>query len=517
MSNVLGRYLPASVPGYGVVTPFGRTPKGSREIQRAAVRMDVVWPGEKKLLPTIRAALEACGARDGSTLSFHHHLRNGDYVLNMVLQAAADMGLRGLRIAASSLFPVHAPLVEHFESGVVHGVYTAYVAGPVADAVSAGKLHDVAVLQTHGGRARAIESGELGIDIAFIAAPTADDYGNLHGIDGPSACGTLGYAHVDARCARRVVAITDNLVAYPACPAEITQDLVDFVVAVPRIGDASQIVSGTTRVTEDPTGLAIAATAAKVIDASKLLQEGFSFQTGAGGVSLAVAKYVREMMRERRVVGSFASGGITGQLVSMLEEGLFRTLVDVQCFDLEAVRSYRENAQHQAMSASLYANPACRGPMVNRLDAMVLGASEVDLGFNVNVSTRSNGSLLGGSGGHSDTAAGAKLALVTTKLRAGSFPKIVDRVTTVTTPGATIDVVVTEGGVAVNPLREDLLDLLVSAGLPVVPIQKLYELANGRTPMGVEDERDKRAGRRIVALQEYRDGSVIDVLYQVAN
>ncbi len=432
----------------------------------------------------------------------------------MVLQVAAEMGLRGLRIAASSLFPVHEPLVGHFQSGVVQSVYTAYAAGPVADAISAGKLRDVAVLQTHGGRARAIESGELPIDIAFIAAPTADDYGNINGVDGPSACGTLGYAMVDAGSARHVVAITDNLVAYPACPAEITQDYVDFVVKVPRIGDASQIVSGTTRVTEDPVGLGIASTAAKILLASRLITDGFSFQTGAGGVSLAVAKYVQEMMRDRGVKGSFAAGGVTGQIVSMLEEGLFRTLFDVQCFDLEAVRSYRENPRHQAMSASLYANPSNRGPVVNRLDSMILGASEIDLNFNVNVSTRSDGRLLGGSGGHSDTAAGAKIAMVTTKLKAGLFPKIVERVTTVTTPGSTIDVVVTEAGVAVNPLRADLSDLLVSAGLHVVPIERLYDLAqDGVQPPKLESTGDNE--RRVVALQEYRDGTVIDALLRV--
>jgi citrate lyase subunit alpha/citrate CoA-transferase len=174
MENTLGRTLPDNVAGYGKILPFSGASAIAREVQRAPVRVSSVPPGARKLLPGIRAALEACGARDGDTLSFHHHLRNGDHVLNMVLKAADEMGLRGLRIAASSLFPVHAPLVDHIRTGVVKSIYTAYAAGPVAEAISAGELHDVAVLQTHGGRARAIESGELQIDIAFIAAPTAD-------------------------------------------------------------------------------------------------------------------------------------------------------------------------------------------------------------------------------------------------------------------------------------------------------------------------------------------------------
>ena len=93
----------------------------------------------------------------------------------------------------------------------------------------------------------------------------------------------------------------------------------------------------------------------------------------------------------------------------MLEAGLFRALFDVQCFDLEAVASYRRNEAHQAMSASMYANPWNRGAVVDQLDVVVLGAAEVDLDFNVNVTTGSGGVIMGGSGGHSDTAAGAKL------------------------------------------------------------------------------------------------------------
>jgi citrate lyase subunit alpha/citrate CoA-transferase len=285
---------------------------------------------------------------------------------------------------------------------------------------------------------------------------------------------------------------------------------------VPRIGDAALIVSGTTRVTEDAVGLDIASTAAEVLSAAGLIVDGFSFQTGAGGVSLAVAKFVQGMMSDRGVQGSFAAGGVTERIVSMLEAGLFRSLFDVQCFDLDAVRSYRDNPRHQRMSASLYANPWNRGAVVNRLDAMILGAAEVDLDFNVNVSTRSDGRLLGGSGGHSDTAAGAKVALVTTKLKAGAVPKIVERVTTVTTPGESIDVIATEAGVAVNPRRDDLVDRLASAGLRVVPIEKLFDLANDGALPRVSPGSDGE-DRRIVGIQEYRDGTVVDVLWQVCK
>ncbi|CAB3743798.1 Citrate lyase alpha chain [Paraburkholderia sediminicola] len=508
MRNALGREIPSDIVGNTSLRPYGEATCDGPE--RSASRC--VVSGAAKLLPDLKTALREAGARNGSTLSFHHHLRNGDHVLNMVLDAAAELGLTDLRIAPSSIFPVHAKLVEHIQRGVVSSIYTAYVVGPVAAAIGAGDLRDVAVLQTHGGRARAIESGELAIDIAFIAAPTADDYGNVNGIDGPSACGSLGYALVDARHARRVVAVTDHLVPYPARRADITQDLVDMVVVVESIGDAAQIVSGTTRITDDPIGLEIAATTAKVIEAANLLVDGFSFQTGAGGISLAVAKFVGERMRSAGICGSFAAGGVTAMTVQMLEAGLFSCIFDVQCFDLEAIRSYRENADHQCMSASLYANPWNAGAIVNRLDAMILGATEVDLDFNVNVTTRSNGSITGGSGGHSDTAAGAKAAIVTTRLRAGLVPKIVERVTTATTPGTTVDVVVTEAGLAVNPGRPDLKDRLIAAGIPVVSIERLRDFAAAGSGSCCETRLIDDG--RVVALQQYRDGTVIDVIRQ---
>ncbi|MGF7210663.1 citrate lyase subunit alpha/citrate CoA-transferase [Skermanella aerolata] len=510
----MDRQFPDFIEGYGPVKRFAGAFADSGMATRAPVRLCAVRPGASKVLPSIRAAIEACGLTDGATVSFHHHLRNGDDVLRAVMAEIAALGLRDIRIAPSSLFPVHAPLVDHIRSGVVTGISTAYMAGPVAEAVARGWLATPAVMQTHGGRARAIESGDLPIDVAFVAAPTADTYGNLNGVEGKSACGTLGYPMVDAKHARRVVAITDNLVSYPACPIDITQEDVDYVVAVDSIGDPRQIVSGSTRVTDKPDGLKIAATAARVIAASGLLKDGFSFQTGAGGVSLATAACLRDVMVGRGIVGSFAAGGITGTIVEMFQAGLFRTLFNVQCFDLKAVESYRRDAAHQSMSASMYANPHNKGAVVNQLDAMVLGAAEVDLDFNVNVTLGAGGLIIGGSGGHSDTAAGAKLALVTTKLTAKSYPKIVDRVACITTPGETIDVVVTDEGVAVNPQRPDLRDRLLSEGLSVVTIGELREKAMRLTGEAVGAAPKERSGGtgRIVAVAEYRDGTVIDLV-----
>ena len=511
LRNSVGRDIPEQIEGYGLCKLFTGAFNNLGIVTKAPVKLSSAVPGRSKVLPSIRAAIDASGLKDGGVISFHHHLRNGDHILNSVLDVIARMGLRNITVAASSLFPIHAPLVEHFGRGVVTRICTAYMSGPVAHAVSRGALSKPATMLTHGGRARAIESGDLHIDMAFVGAPTADLYGNINGVDGKAACGSLGYAMVDVLCADWVVAVTDNLVRYPACPIDITQDHVDFVVKVDSIGDPQGIVSGTTRATSDPVGLQIAQTAAKVIAASGLLTDGFAFQTGAGGISLAVAAALKEVMHERRVQGSFASGGITGHIVDMLEAGLFRALFDVQCFDLKAVDSYRRNDAHMAMSASMYANPHNRGAVVNQLDAMILGATEIDVDFNVNVTTGTNGFIMGGSGGHADAAAGAKLAIVTTRLTVGGYPKVIDKVTTVTTPGETIDVVVTEKGVAVNPLREELCDRLRAGGIPLVEIEQLKEIAE----QSAGKAHRKVTGERLVAVVEYRDGTVIDVVHAV--
>ncbi|MBV5349877.1 citrate lyase subunit alpha, partial [bacterium] len=68
------------------------------------------------------------------------------------------------------------------------------------------------------------------IDVAFLGAPCCDKYGNMNGVEGRSACGSMGYAMVDAAYADTVVAITDNLVRHPVHPISIPQTQVDFVV-----------------------------------------------------------------------------------------------------------------------------------------------------------------------------------------------------------------------------------------------------------------------------------------------
>ena len=258
-----------------------------------------------KLVASIKEAIEKCELRDGMTISFHHHMRNGDYVLNMVLDEIAKMGIKNLTVNASSIFDVHEPIIGHIKNGVVTGIECNYMGAKVGKAISEGIMDKPVVFRSHGGRASDMEKGTSVIDVAFIAAPTADDMGNCTGKIGPSACGSIGYAFADAMNAKKVVVVTDNLVAYPLVGFSIPEVYVDYVVKVDQIGNPAGIVSGTTKITRDPVGLKMASYAAKVIEASGLLKDGFSFQTGAGGATLATAKYVK---------GDDARKGHQGQL-----------------------------------------------------------------------------------------------------------------------------------------------------------------------------------------------------------
>ena len=465
----------------------------------------------RKLVKSIGEAIALAGLRDGMTVSFHHHLRNGDHVLNMVMEAIADAGVRELNVNASSLFDVHMPLLDHIENHVVSGIQCNYMAAGLGREISRGIMEKPVQFRTHGGRPADIALGRTPIDVAFIAAPTADPMGNCTGKIGKSACGSLGYAFADAMYAKKVIVITDNLVPYPLTAFSISEDFVDFVVTVDAIGDPKGIVSGTTKITRDPVGLVMASHAAKVIEHSGLLKDGFSFQTGAGGASLAAAKFLKDIMLKKDIQGSFGMGGITGYMVEMLKAGCFRSLLDVQCFDLDAVESIRTDPRHREVSAMQYASPAARSAAVDSLDVVILGATEIDTDFNVNVHTDSNGYIMGGSGGHSDTAAGAKLSMIIAPLFRARLPIVTDRVNCISTPGRDIDVLVTQGGIAVNPKNVELARCLTAAGLPIVDIHVLKEKAEAIT--GKPKALPK--GERAVAEVIYRDGSKLDTIYNV--
>lgn len=464
---------------------------------------------KRKHMASITDALRQCGLRDGMTLSFHHHLRNGDHVVNMAMDAVAALGVKDITVACSSLFPVHERLIEHIRAGVITGLDTDYMSGPLAKAVTDGILPRPVMFRSHGGRPRAIGEGSLKIDIAVVAAPAVDGLGNITGTEGPSACGSLGYVIPDTRHATKVIAVTDHVAAGGLGRVSIPHDVVDHVVVVDKIGDPAGIVSGSISLTRDPVALAIARNAQAVIRASGLLQDGFCYQTGAGGASLAASLFLREDMRAMKLHGGFLLGGITRYMVEMLEEGLFDNIFDVQCFDLDSVKSIARNPRHVEISADTYANPGRKGNCVDYLDAVLLGATEIDLDFNVNVTTDSNGKIIGGSGGHNDAAAGAKLTVIVAPLVRARLPIVVEKCTTLTTLGSTVDVLVTERGIAVNPARKELADRLRHAHLPVRGIEDLRDQAVRMTGK----PRPHEHGDKVVGTVEYRDGSIVDHIY----
>ncbi|MDR0921306.1 MAG: citrate lyase subunit alpha [Lactobacillales bacterium] len=482
-----------------------------RPYKEASRTVKPVKPSDTKLVRSIREAIEKTGLKDGMTISFHHHFREGDYVLNMVMEEIANMGIKNLSIAPSSIANVHAPLIEHIKNGVVTNITSSGLRDEVGAAISSGILENPVVIRSHGGRARAITSGDIHIDVAFLGAPSSDAYGNTNGSHGKAICGSLGYAMMDAKYADQVVIITDNLVPYPNTPISIPSTDVDYVVEVDAIGNPSGIAKGATRFTKNPKELLIAEYASKVITNSPYFKEGFSFQTGTGGASLAVTRFLRETMEETGVKAAFALGGITNAMVELLQDGLVGKIIDVQDFDLSSAESLRDNANHYEMDANMYASPLSKGSAINNLDVVILSALEIDTDFNVNVITGSDGVIRGASGGHCDTAAASKMSMIISPLVRGRIPTIVDTVNTVVTPGSSVDVVVTEVGIAINPLRKDLIEVFKNVDIPQFTIEELKEKAY--SIVGTPDP--IQYGDKVVALIEYRDGSLVDVVRNV--
>src|SRR5699024_8107300 len=393
--------------------------------------------------------------------------------MNMVLDEIAKMDIKDISIAPSSIANTHEPLINYIKNGVVTNVTSSGLRDKVGAAISEGIMENPVVIRSHGGRARAIASGDIHIDVAFLGAPSSDEYGNANGTKGKATCGSLGYAMIDAKYADQVVIITDTLVDYPNTPISIPQTDVDYIVKVDAIGDPSGISKGATRFTKNPKELMIAEYAAKVITNSPYFKQGFSFQTGTGGSSLAVTRFMREKMIEDGITASFALGGITNAMVELLDEGLVEKIIDVQDFDHPSAISLGENQEHYEIDANMYASPLSKGSVINQLDTCILSALEVDTDFNVNVITGSDGVIRGASGGHSDTAMACKMSIIVSPLVRGRIPTYVDRVNTVVTPGDSVDVIVTEIGVAINPQRQDLIEHFKNVDIPQFTIQEL--------------------------------------------
>jgi citrate lyase subunit alpha/citrate CoA-transferase len=134
----------------------------------------------------------------------------------------------------------------------------------------------------------------------------------------------------------------------------------------------------------------------------------------------------------------------------------------------------------------------------------------VDLEFNANVNTHSDGRLLHGIGGWQNCLTAGCTILAVPSFR-DRIPVILDRVTTLTGPGELIDVVATERGLAINPRRRDLLDAVKGSDLPIRPLEEIKA--------EVESICGKPASPRLtddpVAVIKWVDGTVLDTVWRV--
>lgn len=511
VKNAAGRMVPDEINGTKAI-PFRGVGKHRPEGRKYAppIPTCIDYPGDNnKVVSTLSEALERCGLKDGMTISTHHHLRDGDLVSNQIFRIASEKGIKDLVWLPSASFPCNDPLIEYLENGTINRIEGS-MNGPLGMFVSEGRMKGMAVLRSHGGRVQAIQDGEVKIDIAVLAAPAADAFGNARGTGGQSATGVLGYAKADYMYADRVIIVTDNLVDLPCFPMEIEGNYVDCVVVVDKIGIPEKIVSGTTQITKSPDRLLIAELTASFLEKSGLLRNGVTMQAGAGGTSLAIAVFVHEMLRKKGWKCSFGFGGSTKYMVQMLEEGQMGYILDAQAFDLDAVESVEKNLNHIPYSVFNAYNYHSKGNLTTMMDIMILGATEIDTSFNGNVVTHSDGLLLHGIGGWQNCLH-ARNVILPVPLFRDRIPVIVDKVTTLCGPGELIDVIITERGIAINPRRQDLLDSVRGKGLPLVTIEELKEIAEkicGKPENAAFDE-------RVVAAIKWVDGTVIDAVHKV--
>ena len=511
VTNAVGREVPTIINGEKHV-PFKGVgkfrPTGRKFAPKIPTCADYPADGNK-LVPSLKEALIKAGLKDGMTISSHHHFRNGDLIAVQIFDIAKELGVKDLRWYPSASFPCQEALIKYLEDGTINRIEGS-MNGALGRFCSQGKMKGIGVLRSHGGRYTAVQDGDVQIDIAVIAAPTADAFGNANGVNGPAACGLLGFALADSQYADKVIVVTDNLVPFPCIPWQIHGNYVDYTVKVDVVGLPEKIISGTTKITKSPDRLLIAELTAQFCDEAGIVKDGFSYQAGAGGTALSIGNFFADMLKERKIKARFIRAGSNMYPVKMLEEGYVDYILDGQTFDLEGVRSMRENPGHVNTSPFTSYNYHSKGNFATMVDVVILGATEVDVSFNANVVTHSDGYLLHGIGGWQNCLF-SKCTILPIPLFRDRIPVIKDEVTTICGPGELIDVITTERGIAINPRRTDLIEKFKNSKLPIKTIEEL------------KDEAEKICGKpakanlsdEIVAAIKWVDGTIIDVVKKV--
>ncbi len=523
--NTLGRLVPREVNGFSHEPYAGAW----QPLPEAAVRPSPARAparGRSKVVDSLDAVIEAC-LPDGGWLSMPHYYRNDPTALRLVLESLERVGRRGVKLLVAAFFDAHAELLlPAIERGVIGG-FEGNAYGRTAAALRDGRMLPwVGLGRTHGGRARCHNRGERPVDLAIGPVPVCDAWGNASGILGREGarCGPIGLFEPDACNARHVALLTERVHPGVLAPASIDMRMVDFVVPVDHVGDNRGIGTGTTsldRVQGDPLRQRIADKVMAAMLASGVIRDGFNFQIGSGAGLLVLAQLV-PLMRQRGIRAGFTTGGTMAFHVDLLEQGLLDLYVDGQLFqpDPRIFASLRSDPRHVELGPSWYYDPSSRQPAVDLMDVVVLGASELDLDFNVNTVTGYDGRLRTGIGGGPDAAAGSDLTLFAMPLarvnRAGrSAPCIRERVHTVVTPGEVVSAVITEEAVAINPAAkgeavERLREGASAAGLQVVTIEQLVELAARRAHELGPLMDGPRSSDEVVFCVEWRDGRLID-------
>jgi len=511
VKNAIGRLVPTEINGKSYVPYMGvgkYRPTGRKYAPLISTCADYPSDGNK-LIPSLKEALIKSGLRNGITISTHHHFRNGDLIAQQIFDIAYELGIKDLVWFPSASFECHSTLIKYLEDGTINHIEGS-MNGALGRFATEGKMKGIGVLRSHGGRYQAVQDGDVHIDIAVIAAPTADSFGNATGDRGPAACGLLGFALADSQYADKVLVVTDNLVPFPCIPWQIHGNNVDYVIKLDQIGIPEKIVSGTTEITKSPDRLLLAEMTAQFCEEAGIVHDGFSFQAGAGGTALSIGTYFAEMCKDKSIKARFARGGSNKYLVKMLEDGLTDYILDGQTFDLEGVRSMRENSGHINTSPFTSYNYHGKGNFSSMLDVVILGATEVDVNFNANVVTHSDGYLLHGIGGWQNCLF-SKCTILPIPLFRDRIPVVKDEVTTICGPGELIDVIVTERGIAINPLRTDLLEKLKNTTLPIKTIQQLKD--EGEKICGIPAK--PKHTDEVIAIIKWVDGTVIDTVWKI--
>ncbi len=465
--------------------------------------------------------------QDGDTISYPHYYRTGDCGLRLIVEKLREHNKKDIKIYGNAFFDNCDPwLFEAIQDGVIGGIY-----GNLYRKIGQHLMHGellpwVGVGYSHGNRVRKLQTGEVNVKVAFGPVPIADIYGNANGIYGKDEhlCGPIGLFSADAEYAEYVCLLAGTVQKTVVMPTQLSMEQVDFVVQVETPGLNSGIGSGTLdldNARKNPFNASVADNITKVIKASGVVQDDFSFQVGSGA-GLLILENIRTILKEEKIRANFSIGGVTSLHVDMLDEGTLFQLMHGQLFEPNSrmFESMRTNPHHHQITTSYYASIVNKEAAVNLLDLAVLSALEVDLEFNLNT-VCANGRIIGGIGGGQDVAAGADLTIIFLPLATGKngkgFPKVVEKVYTKTTPGEVIDVIVTEEFAVINPKSkskyvESLQNRASEFGVALLSIEELAQKSKEKAVSFGMLPKLTETTDEVVHVIEWRDGTLLDTI-----